>query len=146
MQLASTTKQTLYTTFPDNHQYHMLQVDLPACNVTLLSSVNGTANCNFYVAPTFFPKAGVTDPSVASLVLRLRLAGRTIAESAVAPIRLHATPAHPPPTRVTMLVTVPYRYLHPGESCQTCLCHVSKQAVISQCCSTVCTTQAEAVG
>ena len=97
--------------------YITLQVDLPACNATLLSSINGTANCNLYVAPTFFPAAGVIAPSVASLVLQLRLAGRTVATSAATPIQLHATPAHPAPTSVTMLVTAPYRNLHPGESC-----------------------------
>lgn len=92
----------------------ILQVDLPACNVTLLSSVNGTANCNLYVAPAFFPAAGVTAASVARLVLQLRLAGRTIATSDATPIQLHAAPAHPAPARVTMLVTAPYRNLHPG--------------------------------
>lgn len=93
----------------------MLQVDLPACNVTLLSTVNGTANCNLYVDPAFFPAAGVTAPATANLVLQLRLADKTTAASAVTPIRLFATPPHPPPSKVTMLVTASYRNLHPGE-------------------------------
>ena len=127
LQLASPAQQKLKNSMPESLRYISLQVDLPSCNATLLSSINGTANCNLYVAPTFFPAAGVVAPSVASLVLQLRLAGRTLATSAATPIQLHATPAHPLPTRVTMVVTAPYRNLHPGETWQAyVLCKVFK--------------------
>ncbi|DBA74581.1 TPA: hypothetical protein ACH3X2_009453 [Trebouxia sp. C0005] len=89
-------------------------VDLPACNVTLLSTANGTADCNLYVASSFFPAAGVT--SIARLTLQLRISGTTVATSATTSINLHAAPVHATPSKVTMLVTVPYRNLHPGES------------------------------
>ncbi len=89
-----------------------LQVDLPVCNVTLLSTVNGTANCNNYIASSYFPAAGVT--SVASLVLELRISGTTVATSAITTINLHAAPVHTSLAKVTMLVTVPYRNVHPG--------------------------------
>ncbi|DBB14474.1 TPA: hypothetical protein ACH3X3_004761 [Trebouxia sp. C0006] len=89
-------------------------VDLPACNVTLLSTANGTASCNVYVASSYFPAAGVT--SIASLTLQLRISGTTVATSATTSINLHAAPVHTSPSKVTMLVTVPYRNLHPGES------------------------------
>ena len=90
----------------------MVQVDLLACNVSLLSTVNGTGNCNIYVDPAFFPSPTLT--STASLVLQLRVLGTTVS-SAATTIYLHGLPAHPTPSQVTMLVTVPYRNLHPGE-------------------------------
>ena len=89
-------------------------MDLPACNVTLLSTVNGTADCNLYVTSSYFPAAGVT--SVASLTLQLRISGTTVATSAISTIKLHATPVHTSPASVTMLVTAPYRNLHPGKT------------------------------
>jgi hypothetical protein len=85
-----------------------------ACNVTLLSTANGTASCNLYVASSFFPAAGVT--SIASLTLQLWISGTTVATSATTSINLHAAPVHATPSKVTMLVTVPYRNLHPGET------------------------------
>lgn len=93
-----------------------MQVDLPACNVTLLSTVNGTGNCNVYVGTGFFPAPGFT--SQASLVLQLRLAGVLVppADTTSVAINLHAVPVHPTPSQVTMLVTVPYRNLHAGKA------------------------------
>ena len=133
LQLASPAQHRPKNSMPERYQYIALQVDLPGCNATLLSSINGTANCNLYVAPTFFPAAGVIAPSVASLVLQLRLAGRILATSAATSIQLHATPAHPAPTRVTMLVTAPYRNLHPGETCQIhFLCKVCRYVTLKQ--------------
>jgi hypothetical protein len=66
-----------------------------------------------YVASSYFPAAGVT--SIASLTLQLRISGTTVATSATTSINLHAAPVHTSPSKVTMLVTVPYRNLHPGE-------------------------------
>ncbi|KAL0035306.1 hypothetical protein WJX77_000193 [Trebouxia sp. C0004] len=46
----------------------------------------------------------------------LWISGTTVATSATTSINLHAAPLHAAPSKVTMLVTVPYRSLHRGES------------------------------
>ena len=103
----------------EKHTCVWLQVDLPPCNVTLVSVVNGTANCNIYVTRDFFPAAGYT--SLANLVLQLRLAGLTVSSDPATTISLHAAPVQLAPSKVTMLVTAPYRNLHPGVSSSVCL-------------------------
>ena len=91
----------------------VVQVDLPSCDASVLSPTTGTGNCNLLVPASYFPAAGMT--SVANLVLRIDAPGTTLATSAATSIRLAAAVAHTTLSNVGMLVTVPYRNLHPGE-------------------------------